>query len=86
MKTFDDLKFELHPLGTGSIAKIKFDNGYGASVLNGERFYTNNRNEYELAVTKNGVLCYDTPITDDVIGYLSREEVTDLMKKIQELK
>jgi len=33
----------------------------------------------------NGGLCYDTHITNDVMGYLTSEEVTEIMKQIQEL-
>lgn len=31
-------------------------------------------------------LCYDTPITDDVIGYLTSDEVFDLLDKIEQLE
>ena len=67
-------------------AVINFDNGYGISVLFGTSFYSNGINTYESAALCNGVLCYDTPITDDVMGFLKKEEVSDMMKKIQELK
>ena len=30
-------------------------------------------------------LCFDTPITDDVIGYCSEEDVSNIMKQIQDL-
>jgi hypothetical protein len=30
-------------------------------------------------------LTYDTPVTNDVIGYLRPEDVTDVMAKIQKL-
>ena len=33
MKTFSDLEFKTHPMGSGIISRIKFDNGYGASVV-----------------------------------------------------
>jgi hypothetical protein len=33
----------------------------------------------------NGNLTYDTPITNDVIGYLTEDEVTDYLAQIQEL-
>jgi hypothetical protein len=34
---------------------------------------------------KDGNLTYDTPVTNDVIGYLTEEDVTDVMKQVQEL-
>lgn len=40
---------------------------------------------YELAVLKHGRLCYDTPITDDVIGYLTSNEVYELLDRIEQL-
>ena len=49
--------------------KFKFDNGYGASVITGGIAYCNEAQPYELAVLEYDELCYDTPITDDVIGY-----------------
>ena len=65
--------------------KFKFDNGYGASVITGGIAYCNEEQPYELAVLKHGELCYDTPITDDVIGYLTSNEVYDLLDKIEQL-
>jgi hypothetical protein len=51
--------------------------------------YTSNETEWEIAVLKgdkkDAEITYDTPITDDVIGYLTETEVTDIMKQIQEL-
>lgn len=44
---------------------------------------------WELAVIKgnkeNFSLCYDTPITNDVIGHLSNSGVSKIMKEVQEL-
>lgn len=65
--------------------KFKFDNGYGASVITGCIAYCNEAQPYELAVLKHGELCYDTPITDDVLGYLTSNEVYDLLDKIEQL-
>jgi hypothetical protein len=31
------------------------------------------------------VITYDTPVTDDVIGYLKPEEVTEIMENVQSL-
>ena len=86
MKTFKDLAFKQHPAMDGIIARITFDNGYGASVVRHEYSYGGKDGLYELAVLdKNGELTYDTPITDDVIGYLTTQEVTDILENIQKL-
>lgn len=66
-------------------AKMFFENGYGISVLFGSMFYSNGVDSYEVGVLKGGTLCYDTPITNDVIGYIPAAEVSDIMRKIQEL-
>lgn len=65
--------------------EYKFDNGYGASVITGSIAYCNNVQPYELDVLKHGELCYDTPITDDVIGYLTEDDVSDLLDRIEQL-
>jgi len=77
----------------GSQRIYRFPNGYGASVVNIPLFtYTNNDNDWELAVIRftgksnyKFELCYDTPITDDVIGYLEEEDVEKILHKIQKL-
>ena len=86
MKTFKDLEFKTHPQLDGVVSRITFDNGYGVSVVKHEFSYGGKDGLYELAVLdKDGNLTYDTPITDDVIGYLRPEDVTDVMEKIQKL-
>lgn len=63
-----------------------FPNGYGASVIKHDGSYGHQDDLFELAVLKDGEgLCYDTPITGDVIGWLDNQEVLDLLKKISEL-
>ena len=39
----------------------------------------------ELMVLKDAVPCYDTPITSDVVGYLTADEVTELLRQIEAL-
>jgi hypothetical protein len=87
MKTFKDIEFKPNPMGEdfGIVSRIKFDNGYEASVVKSDYTYGGKNGLYELAVFKDGEICYDTPITDDVIGYLRPEDVTDVMAKIQQL-
>ncbi len=83
---FEELVFEEHSLGDGATrAKVTFNNGYGASIVCGEQFYTSETQPYELAVWHNGSLCYDTELTDDVIGYLTEDDVTELLGKIEQL-
>ena len=64
---------------------IKFKNGYEASIISGKYAYTDSEHPYELAVLKDGELCYDTPITDDVIGHLAADEVGEILEKIDAL-
>ena len=86
MKQFNDLQFKTHPQLDGVVGRITFDNGYGASVVKHEFSYGGKDGLYELAVLdKDGNLTYDTPITNDVIGYLREIDVTDVMIKIQQL-
>ena len=87
MKTFKDLEFVPHAAGMGGVmSRIQFENGYGASVVKTDYTYGGDKGLYELAVLdSNGSLTYATSVTDDVIGYLRPEDVTDVMAKIQQL-
>ena len=64
---------------------VFFDNGYGASIVEGYGTYG-----IELAVLKGNKdswsLTYDTPLTDDVIGHNSETGIDDLLVKISELE
>lgn len=87
MKTFKDLKFETHTsFPNAKRAFMKFDNGYEVSVITGQWTYTDEDRPYELAVINNGVLCYTTPLTSDVLGYLTEEGITTAMKEVQSYK
>jgi hypothetical protein len=87
MKTFKDLNFNPHPNNMGGVQAIeRFDNGYGASVVCTPYTYGGKDGLYELAVFGNdGHITYDTPITNDVLGYLSEQDVTEILIKIQQL-
>lgn len=63
-----------------------FKNGYGANVVKNMFSYGNTRDLFELAVLKDGKICYETEITDDVIGYLTNRQVLRILKRIKELK
>ena len=87
IKTFTDLQFASHPNHPNGVqARIQFENGYGASVVQTPYTYGGDKGLYELAVLDNdGHLTYETPITNDVIGYLNEDEVTETLKQIQQL-
>ena len=86
MKTFKDLEFKEHPNHMGGVqARIQFDNGYGASVVKTPHTYGGDKGLYELAVFKDGEITYDTPITNDVLGYLSEAEVEKTLLDIKNL-
>lgn len=82
--TFYDLEFSPHSIG-GEQAIIKFDNGYGASVVCGKHFYSNGKDTYELAVLYSDCITYDTDITDDVLEYITKDEVTAVLQEIEKL-
>ena len=63
--------------------KIEFENGYGVSVI--EHGYGSESGLKELAVLHSGGICYDTPITSDVMGYLTDEEVADIIEQVKQL-
>lgn len=92
MEMIMPLEVRPHPACLGTQRLYRFENGYGASVIQAEYSYGGNDGLWELAVLKfEGVsnydfkLCYDTPITDDVIGYLTEEQVQALLIAIKAL-
>jgi hypothetical protein len=64
-----------------SVVRFKFNDCFGS--------YTSNDDEWELAVIFGNEnewdITYNTPITSDVMGHLSSDEVTKTMKQVQEL-
>lgn len=82
-----------HPARMGGVQKIyRFENGYGASVVRFSFSYGGDEGLWGLAVVKfdpvnqsDWHLDYTTPITNDVIGYQSDEEVAELLDQISAL-
>lgn len=87
---FIDLNFQPHPIGSGIQAKHIFSNGYGVSVVRFPGSYGYEDDLYEVAVIKGSeddyVLCYDTPITDDVMGHRDERDVEIIMEEVEALK
>lgn len=102
MKEFKDLEFKPHSNFDGLHAQLDFDNGYGVSVVrfktarspivnmfaknNEYGSYTSNEDEWEVAVMKDGTICYSTDLTNDVLGNQTESDVTDVMLKLQKLE
>jgi hypothetical protein len=88
---FTDLDFQPHPHYTtdGVQAKHIFPNGYGVSVVRFPGSYGYSQDLYEVAVIKGTAddfeLCYDTPITDDVLGHRDEQDVENIMEEVAAL-
>lgn len=83
------MKYHLH-LKNGQWT-FKFGNNYGASVIKRYGSYGYKRDEFELAILyfdKNGesFITYNTPIADNVLGYLKNDEVLEVLEQIKNLK
>ena len=90
MKTFKDLEFHFMDHTNGIQAIEFFENGYGISCVKHDFSYGGKKGLYEIAVIKgnpkNWIITYDTPITDDVLGYLTKEDVSNVMEQVANLK
>lgn len=70
--------------------RYKFNNGYGASVIKHDHSYGGKNGLWEVAILdyhidEKGVLCYDSGITEDVIGHLDWRMVTNILNKVKAL-
>jgi len=88
MKKFEDLEFDklTDPFMSGVRSRMMFENGFGVSVVSHTYSYGGKDGLFEVAVLdEDGDLTYNTPVTNDVIGYLNPDEVTDIMEQVQNL-
>ncbi|MBY4669629.1 hypothetical protein K6W12_03155 [Burkholderia multivorans] len=78
------------PLNGGTQKLYRFENGFGASVVQHEYSYGRDAGLWELAVIRfdgdEWHLEYGTEITDDVIGRLDWNEVEGLLSRINALQ
>ncbi len=95
------LQIEVQPwlsrtLDLGAVQHIyRFANGFGASVIRGPYSYGGPKGLWELGVVQfaddpaddegRWALTYDTPVTDDVLGWLTPNEVAELLVQIARL-
>lgn len=75
----------------GGLHKVyKFPNNYGASVIQHDYSYGGKDGLWEIAVIyfvdgDEWDIDYSTPITRDVLGYLTDEEVCETLEQIKNL-
>ena len=87
MKTFDDLVFKPHPLGRGSVmAKLDLGNDIEVSVVGGPGLYGNGKTSFEVAAFYKTLGKFvPMPDGDDISGWNSKEEVTQLINYLENL-
>ena len=76
----------------GVLYRFKFDNNFGASVIKHKYSYGYEEDLWELGVLvfgngypERGVLTYNTKVSGDVEGYLTDEDVRNLLQQIKDL-
>jgi len=67
------------------VREIEFENGYSASIISHDFSYGGQSGLFEVGILYDGILVYDTPVTNDVIGHLDFAGVAAILKDIEEL-
>jgi hypothetical protein len=84
--TYYDIEFKNRSAGMGKQCMMFFGNGYGVSILLGDRFYSNGVDTYEVAIMDDYEnVCYSSGLTEDVLGHQSKEEVMEIIEIIANL-
>jgi hypothetical protein len=87
MKTFDDLVFKPHSMGNGAVqARMDLGNDIEVSVVGGKHLFGNGVTSFEVAAFYK-TLGKFVPMPDgnDVSGWNSKEEVTELINYLENL-
>lgn len=83
---FDSLEFvPISADGYQQKASLTFNNGYGCNVYTHSK-YTNTELPYEFELTRYGAPYANSRISDDNVGYCSKEDISELMHLAQQLK
>jgi hypothetical protein len=87
MKTFDDLEFKPHPIGRGAVqARLDLGNDIEVSVVGGNGLYGNGKTSFEVAAFYKTLRKFvPMPDGDDVSGWNSKEQVTELINYLENL-
>lgn len=85
------MKFGNHNAGEprslfdGEQYRIRFPNGYSASIIRHQHSHGGPEGLWEVAVLHGNRIVYDTPVTDDVLGHLDTAQVADALTLIEHL-
>ena len=87
MKTFDDLVFKPHAMGRGAVqARMDLGNDIEVSVVGGPNLYGNGVTSFEVAAFYKTLGKFvPMPDGDDVSGWNSKEEVTEIINYLENL-
>ena len=77
---------DINCINNGMQVLFRFDNNFGLSVVCHSFSFGNHKQKFEVAVIKfesddTWFLNYDTEITDDVLGYQSKEDLLSLIER-----
>jgi hypothetical protein len=79
-------EFKNNPINGGIQYLAFFPNGYGVSIVQHSFSYGNKDGLWEMAVLKGNEeewdITYDTHITNDVLGYLTEEQVNEHVDQV----
>ena len=92
IKQYNKYIIDFNSINNGMQIVFRFDNNYGLSVVSHSFSYGNKQEKFEIAIIKfnsedddDWNITYDTPITDDVLGYQSKGDTLDAIRKTMEL-
>lgn len=77
---FSDLEFKQHPQMKGISCVVNFPNGYGASIIRCELSHGYENGLYELCFLK-----YGKHTTKNILGWLTEDDISQILKKISNL-
>jgi hypothetical protein len=79
-------EFKNNPINGGIQYLAFFPNGYGVSIVQHDFSYGNKEGLWEMAVIKGNEeewdIIYNTHITNDVLGYLTEEQVNEYVDQV----
>lgn len=83
---FSQLEFKPHPRGTGVQAVHKLLNGLVISVVGGPGCYGDGESSFEMAAFQTDGQFLPLTEDDDVMGWLSKEEVEQVIESVKKRK